>query len=124
MITIEEREIKIYNVNHPDWNYGDIRFDADISLVTLSDEVKFTEHVEPVCLPKPTQNELFGAGNVIGWGKSEHSEALGLLMDPTPNELTVPIVSQEDCFLDVHLLAAIASKRTFCAGYMNRSKSV
>lgn len=101
-------------VCHPDWDYEDIRFDADISLITLDDEVKFTEFVEPVCLPKPTQNQLYGAGNVIGWGKSEISDKLGLSMVPTPNELVVPIVSQEDCFLDVHLLAAISSKRTFC----------
>lgn len=87
-------------------------------------EVTFNGFIEPVCLPQSSQNEIAGVGTVVGWGTSETSEALNKIMDTTPNELNMPIISYRDCFLTTHELAAIASNRTFCAGFSNQSKSI
>lgn len=109
---------------HPDWSSEDPRFDADISLVILVHDVIFNEKVEPICLPKASLTEPVGMGTVAGWGLSEHSLTMGQMMDHTPNELEVPIIERGDCFLDVPELAKIASRRTFCAGFVDQSKSV
>ena len=107
---------------HPDWTTEGQRFDADISLVLLKNKVTFNLFVEPICLPKPWNGETFGI--VPGWGQSEHSDALGEFVDSTLNELEMPIINTKHCFVDTPQLAFVGSKRTFCAGYFNQSKSV
>ena len=110
---------------HPDWKTEDERFDADISIVLLTTKVTFNLIVEPICLPELRQgDEPSGNGFVPGWGRSEHSDAVGEFVDWTVNELKMPIISTKHCFMDVPQLAFIGSKRTFCAGYLNQSASV
>ena len=109
-------------VLHPDWKYNDSRFDADIALIFLATEVRLSDWITPVCLP--TKNDIFGNGTAVGWGRSEHSAAKGEFMDSTPNELQVSIPTQENCFLAVPRLTFIATDRTFCAGYLDQTKSI
>lgn len=108
---------------HPDWDIESPEYDADISIVVLSDSVVFSRNVEPVCLPQPSFDEVVGTGTVVGWGVSEQSEADGEHYDSTPNQLEVPAVSQAHCFLTVKKLLVPSSNRTFCAGFVNQSKS-
>jgi secreted trypsin-like serine protease len=108
---------------HPDWNSEEIDYDADISIVVLSDPVEFSANVEPICLPQPSYDEFEGTGTVVGWGVSEHSEAAGEHYESMPNELEVSAVNQTHCFFTVRKLFMISSARTFCAGFINQSKS-
>jgi secreted trypsin-like serine protease len=63
-------------------------------------------------------------GTVVGWGISEHSEAVGEEIDSTPNELKAPAVNNSVCFsTDADTLEIISSPRTFCAGFVNENKS-
>jgi secreted trypsin-like serine protease len=111
-------------VLHHDWDYQSPVFDADISILVLRDPVVITRNVEPICLPRPSYDEVVGTGTVVGWGVSEHSEAAGEQHDWTPNELEAPAVSQSHCVFTVRKLFAISSLRTFCAGFVGESKSV
>jgi Trypsin len=70
---------------HPDWNWNSFKFDADISILVLRDPVVFSEKVQPICLPQQSDDEVVGLGTVVGWGVSEHSEAVGEEIDSTPN---------------------------------------
>lgn len=108
---------------HDDWNSEHPRFDADIALAVLENDVAFNNHVEPVCLPTSTDETISGLANVVGWGRSEKSDELGLDYDPTPNELEVPLVDREKCVTEVSKLRNPASFRAFCAGFVNESKS-
>jgi secreted trypsin-like serine protease len=105
---------------HPDWDSEEVDFDADISVVVLRE---FAENVEPICLPQPSYGEVVGIGTVVGWGVSGRSEAAGEYYDSTPNELKLPAVNQLHCFLTVKKLVLPSSNRTFCAGFVNESKS-
>jgi len=54
---------------HPDWK-SDVqsKFDADIAILTLSKNVKFTNAIKPICLPTAsadTANEIAGSGIVV-----------------------------------------------------------
>ena len=124
----DERNAKLYEVQqiiiHPDWNYTERKYIADISLIVLFDEVTFTDVVRPICLPMPSNEDPFGFGTVVGWGLSEYSGLLKTRMDPTPNELETPIVSAKECFNDFPKLAEITSMQSFCAGYRDQTKSV
>ena len=41
----------------------------DIALLELEEDIKFTEHVKPACLPKDDSNKYYGKNAIIsGWG--------------------------------------------------------
>jgi secreted trypsin-like serine protease len=112
-------------INHPDWSFSSSSFDADISLVVIKDPInfRFVTKVGIICLPQQTSNELQGYGTIVGWGKSEQSEANGKDIDSTPNQLDLPIVSNELCQKTNESFAISISNRTFCAGFVNKTKS-
>uniref|UniRef100_A0A3Q1GR93 ST14 transmembrane serine protease matriptase n=1 Tax=Acanthochromis polyacanthus TaxID=80966 RepID=A0A3Q1GR93_9TELE len=54
-------------ISHPDYN--EMTFDYDIALLELSEPLKFTDTIRPICLPAPSH--VFPAGMpcwVTGWG--------------------------------------------------------
>jgi transmembrane protease serine 5 len=100
-----------------------VEYDADISVLVLRDPVEYSESVGPICLPQQSDDEVVGMGTVVGWGRSKQSEVTEKQHDSTPNELKVSAVSNSDCFKDVKKLEISSSHRTFCAGFVNKSKS-
>jgi secreted trypsin-like serine protease len=79
--------------------------------------------VRIVCLPTASQGEVTGDGTVVGFGISGRSIADGERHDSTPNELTLPAVTQAQCKEDDQLLL-MSSNRTFCAGFVGKGKAV
>jgi secreted trypsin-like serine protease len=110
-------------VLHEDWNFTSNDYDANIALLVLETEVNI-ENVGIVCLPPVSQDEVSGNGTVVGWGISEWSEANRKRHSSTPNEMQLAVVPSHRCFTDNSELPIISSNRTFCAGFMNQSKSV
>lgn len=108
---------------HPDWNSDSIRYDADLAVVVLEEKVKFSDSIQAVCLPRFSESEVRGVGTVVGWGKSERSEAASAQHDTTPNQLRVPAINSSHCFTTFPILGEIASNRVFCGGYKDRSKA-
>ena len=60
--------------------------DNDFAIIKLAKEVKFTKHVNPICLPQPNSNQNFDSGEATasGWGS--------LLK---VNEITLPDILQK-----------------------------
>jgi secreted trypsin-like serine protease len=108
---------------HPDWNSESVKSDADISIVVLHNSVEFTRNVEPICLPRSSDDEVVGIGTVVGWSHRGHSEAAAAQHDSTPNDLEASAVRQAHCFLTVKSLVRRSSFRTFCAGFTNLSQA-
>jgi secreted trypsin-like serine protease len=59
---------------HPDWNPFDTRWDADIAVIKLTNDVALSENIRPVCLwtskikAKAKQNKRkYNVGVVVGW---------------------------------------------------------
>lgn len=104
---------------HPDWDFNEEKFDADISLVVLTQSFEFNTQIQPVCLPEKSYNEFLEIGIVAGWGKSEGSGNAAM----TPSQLSVPSVNASHCFTTFPKLATFASNRAFCGGYVNQQKA-
>lgn len=101
-------EIKV----HDDWNPNVERYDADIAVLILDEDVHFSRYISPICIWNSTTHPEAHEGFVVGWGRDE-------IHGNTPRELKAPIIDNEDCFLSNVRLAEISSKRTFCAGSAN-----
>lgn len=56
-------------VNHPDWQFNSVKFDADIAILVLVKKVKFTNQIQPICVPKEGFEHIDGEGTVVGWGR-------------------------------------------------------
>ncbi|KAK9753134.1 Serine protease gd N-terminus [Popillia japonica] len=103
---------------HPD--YTVLSADADIAVITLTQEVKFKRFIRPICLwsePNDLNNVVGEKGVVAGWGKDEN----GATLSPEPKQVTLPIVTQVQCLESHDDFADITSDRTFCAGFRNGS---
>ncbi|XP_071443128.1 serine protease gd-like [Hetaerina americana] len=118
---VQAMDVRAIHV-HPD--YKTQGSDADIALLQLSSKAVYNQYVQPACLwPFKKQDEdvrdytdlnpLVGRhGTVMGWGRDES----GNMVTQEPRFVTVPVVSQRECF-DSHTgLRHFTSNRTMCAG--------
>lgn len=64
--TREVREIVI----HPDWKYYSVKWDADIAILLLDEPVRFSQMIQPSCLPEIGDTSEMAHGKVV---KSFHS---------------------------------------------------
>lgn len=96
---------------HPDWEDSGNRFDADIAILIVAVPIPFSKTIAPVCLWTELAEEEDYTGTVVGWGE------FGSLKKPdVPHQLQVQRVTSAKCYEDFHIIASIASSRTFCAG--------
>lgn len=64
-------------VIHPDWNYNDDSYDADIAIAILNQSITFSKLIQPICLwtASMSYDDIVGRlGTVAGWGKNERVE--------------------------------------------------
>ncbi|CAL1294937.1 unnamed protein product [Larinioides sclopetarius] len=100
---------------HP--NFSRKAFDNDIALVIFTPPVRFSERIQPICLPTPSSTEKNLAaevkGFVSGWELTEHnslSQALSMIR--------IPVLSHQTCtkhFRKKGLTESI-TPGMFCAG--------
>lgn len=98
---------------HPDWNHQSVSYDGDIALLELERKIYFNDYIQPICLWESNIDPIASSGVIVGYGRSEDSTKKH---ENTPKSITVPIHTQENCFLTQPGLAKISSTRTFCAG--------
>lgn len=98
------------------WNQFSEKFDADIAVLVLAEDVEFTNFIQPACMAR-TKNQLisFTDGIIVGFGKSESSKS----HENVPKKANTPIKTAEDCYSEFPKLVNIASHRTFCGGFAN-----
>lgn len=100
---------------HPDWRYNDDRFDADIAIAVLLNNVPFSKFIRPICLWTSTNsfNDIVGKNGVIaGWGNTEE----GAISTSSPKWTELPIVDLLSCIRSNSAFNDLTSDRTFCAG--------
>lgn len=56
---------------HPEWNTYDLKADADLAIIVLTDRIEFQDF-QPICLPPASHNEITGLGTIIGWRKFDN----------------------------------------------------
>lgn len=108
---------------HPQWIYNDPSYDADIALVVLRTNVKLTQHVGLVCLTRQSESQVTGKGIIVGWGANEWTDEHLEKMSPTPKELQLPTVTNDECEEENYNFLNVISHRTFCAGFVGEDKS-
>ncbi|CAH2002623.1 unnamed protein product [Acanthoscelides obtectus] len=103
---------------HPD--YISSHSDADIAVLELIERIEFTTTIRPICLwSGPTNLEVVVGklGTVVGWGMDEN----GNITTSEPRQVSLPVVSHEDCLSSSAIFATQVTGRTFCAGFRNGS---
>lgn len=97
---------------HPDWQASEKQFDADLAILVAGIPIPFSRTIAPICLWTDLNENEDYFGTVVGWGSSGTSNNIS----DVPRQLLVQRVPSSRCYEDFHLIAAIASSRTFCAG--------
>jgi secreted trypsin-like serine protease len=100
---------------HPDWNYEDDRYDADLAMVVLTRSVEFSKFIQPICLWTNTNSNndfIEKAGLVAGWGKTEFDA----IATESPRFAIFPVVNEGECLRSNEAFTKLTSNRTFCAG--------
>ena len=105
---------------HNNWNPMVERFDADIAVLILNEEVEFNHYIQPACMAKVGINiKDFTEGVIVGFGKTENSVA----HSDVPRKADTPIKKSIDCYHEFPRLVNIASYRTACGGHANGTGS-
>ncbi|CAG9821463.1 unnamed protein product [Phaedon cochleariae] len=113
---VSRRVIKVNT--HPDFMRNPNSAHADISVVTMDNQVSFSDFLIPVCLWMedtdlyPVTNKV---GTVAGYGQDEIARKNGALHVSHAMYADMKIVSQYDCLLSEIGLLQITSDKTFCA---------
>lgn len=101
-------------IMHPKWDSTTHRYDFDIAVILFDYEVPYNQVIRPICISSNNLTALEGTGQ----GEESHDKTKP--RSNTPKQITVPIVSNEQCFLESDF-NKIASSRTLCAGTRNGS---
>ncbi|KAJ6643741.1 Serine protease gd [Pseudolycoriella hygida] len=108
----EQRDVDQIFV-HPDWKPFNEKYDADLTILVLSDIVDFTNYIRPICMPDDDL-PVGARGTIVGWGLSENSKVEE--RQAVPIEAPTSILNDTYCYTTQRFLALFASSRTFCGG--------
>ena len=91
------------------------RFDNDIALIELEDEVEFTNYIRPICLAQSDRvmwniTSTGRLGIVSGWGMLMEGGASPIAL----NEVRLPLVRQEVCAASTEFSI---TDNMFCSGF-------
>ncbi|KAG5670766.1 hypothetical protein PVAND_001007 [Polypedilum vanderplanki] len=97
--------------------------DYNVALLILKNEIKYSLHVQPICLPSYTDDEEFDydnqIGKVVGWGFTEDN---GFEISRNLQDLTVSTNNFLTCMfraVNRTLFLGFSASRNFCAGFQN-----
>lgn len=87
------------------------RSDADIAILVMESSVRFTNFIQPICLPSSSQNVNNVEGIVAGYGRS------GRYDPPTEIPYHLKLVTDElvQCYASYENSPRYLSLRSFCA---------
>lgn len=109
---------------HPDWDAYDVKYDADLAILTLKEIVSFTDYIRQVCMPGDNIVIDGVRGSVAGWGLTENDAGPNLAFT---KHAFVRVLNDSYCYTNDSATAARSSLRTFCGqgedGSPNRGDS-
>jgi len=106
---------------HRNWNPNLTSFNADIAVLKMKEEVKFSTWIQPVCMSKlMSLLNNFQIGETVGFGRSSPSESNESVI---LKKMSTPIHNNDYCFNMFPSLINIAKFRTFCGGFANETES-
>lgn len=100
---------------HQNWTTTSQDYDSDIALLEF-EKIDFNDHIKPIYIWTSTDVPSMAEGVVVGWTKTGDATSKHV-----PKKLTVPIQTNEECFLTTKSLIYFSSRKTFCAGFRNFS---
>jgi len=110
--------------SHPDFDISKII--NDVALIKLTDPVKFTDHISPVCLPTSQDEELPRAGTNLfttGWGRVNNRTDTWELSDNL-KQVALPLMSTEQCKARNAVNPIFDEKIQICAGFDQGGKGI
>ncbi|KAJ6626761.1 Serine protease gd, partial [Pseudolycoriella hygida] len=108
-----ELAVKVQDIIiHPDFLLKD-EFDADLALLIMSERVKYSDHIQPVCL---WEGQNFVTTNkdeaiLVGWARESQTQVPG----ESQTDIA-PLASEEMCLRSNPVFSKIISDRTLCVG--------
>ena len=97
---------------HENWNSYTKRFNDDIAVLVLEEDIQFSIFIRPICISDRIRH--VEVGTVAGWGKTALSSSYH---EKFPTQINVSMVqSNEECYEQENDLAPIGSRNSFCAG--------
>lgn len=90
---------------HPDWNPFNDKFNADIAILEMENDIQTSESIQPVCLWRSDSNPPETSASVIGY---ELSTVPNNIYKNLPSKQLVTVYQKEFC--------NSATDNTFCAG--------
>lgn len=101
---------------HQNWNPYAAKNDADVAVLMLSEEVTFSNFIQPACIARiPKSMTDINDGEIIQFKKSEISSSHNYGLARINTQIQKP----EDCFNKFPQLLGISSFRTICVGNSN-----
>ena len=93
---------------HPNYTWDDKEF--DIGLIKLASPLKLTDYVQPVPLAEVRDPPAGGECEATGWGVTQED---GMFLAGNLRKVTIPLVSDEDCF---QIYQYLMRDNMICAG--------
>ncbi|KAL7289317.1 hypothetical protein TKK_0017247 [Trichogramma kaykai] len=100
-------------------NFSLANFHNDIALLRLSDRVRFSDTIRPICLPKKT-DELYDGIKALasGWGTVREDGPLSCILQ----YVDLPVMSLTECRNLTRYSPRVISDNMMCAGYLEGKK--
>ncbi|XP_070504824.1 serine protease gd-like isoform X2 [Chironomus tepperi] len=113
-----EGEMKVVPLSsihiHHDYNIMSEKMDADIAVIELKKNVKFSKFIQPICMMDVnTELDDIAEGVVVSYG---HPENVIRTPDLKPKKKIIKIYQNSDCERKNVAFESISSNRTFCGG--------
>lgn len=93
--------VKAFKI-HPDYDQNDPQQYHDIGLIELAEAVKYSDFLQPICLPDVTSSINFNDGkkrtfHVCGWGRTNFFHNLPRILSPVKLKARLPFVKPSVC---------------------------
>ncbi|XP_070504342.1 coagulation factor IX-like [Chironomus tepperi] len=102
---------------HSNWNQFENRYDSDIAVLILREDVTYNDHIHPICVAHPnTEATRVSDGTIVGYGKTEDKSRE---YSNVPRQAQAPIHDTLSCIRKFPRIQQISHSTTFCGGLAN-----
>lgn len=99
-------------VTHPNWDSSTpTSFAGDIAIIILTQNVRFTRQIRPICLPNYRVLDTF-IGEVANWARFDKTKKFSI----KPRRKVIQMIRNRVCFKKERDLAILKWEESFCAG--------